>query len=99
MAHRKNIEYWLEADCTSWQNKVKLELIDSDCSSYAWHVTHQNTVYEITYSDIGEITLSSLPAKYWPGSYIREIYFGDNSEQSYRHMMSLLADNLTDTCC
>jgi hypothetical protein len=96
MAHRKNIEYWLEADCTSWNNSVKLELIDSDCSSYAWHITHQNTVYEITYSDIGEIALSALPSKYWPGSEIREIYVGDNSEKSYRTMISMLSDNFTD---
>jgi hypothetical protein len=95
MTHRKHIEYWLESDCASWNN-VKLQLIDSDCSSYAWHVTHQNTIYEITYSDIGQITLSALPAKYWPGSYIREIYLGDNSEYSYQTMIALLSDNFVD---
>lgn len=95
MAHRKNIEYWLESDCDSWSN-VELQLIDSDCGSYAWHITCQHTVYEITYSDIGQITLSALPKKYWPGSNIREIYLGDNSEQSYRTMIELLADNFVD---
>jgi hypothetical protein len=97
MAHRKKIESWLESNCEVWGNEIKLELVDSDCISYAWHLTHQNTVYEITYSDIGEITLSALPTKYWPGSFIREIYHGNNSEQSYRQMIDILSDNFTNS--
>jgi hypothetical protein len=94
LAHRKDIENWLEIDCE--QLGLDLELIDSDCASYAWHLTHQNTVYEITYSDIGEITLSALPVNCWKGSYIRDIYAGDNSSASYTQMISLLADNFVD---
>jgi hypothetical protein len=96
MAHRKNIEYLLEKHCNFWGGNVELHLVDVDSSSYAWHVACQDTVYEITYSDIGEITLSSLPSKYWPGSTIREIYHGDASEQSYNTMIGLLADNFID---
>jgi hypothetical protein len=96
MAHRKNIEFLLEKDCEFWGNNVKLHLIDVDCTSYAWHVICQNTAYEITYSDIGEITLSALPTKYWPGSTVRELYHGDASEQSYGRMIALLADNFID---
>lgn len=95
MAHRKDIENWLEIDCE--QLGLDLKLIDSDCASYAWHLTHQKTVYEITYSDIGEITLSALPLNPWRGSYIRDIYAGDNSTASYAQMISLLADNFVDT--
>jgi hypothetical protein len=96
MAHRKNIESLLEKDCEFWGDPVKLHLIDVDCTSYAWHVICQNTAYEITYSDIGEITLSALPTKYWSSSTIRELYHGDASEQSYRSMIALLADNFVD---
>jgi hypothetical protein len=53
-------------------------------------------VYEITYSDIGEITLSALPSNPWRGSYIRDIYAGDNSTASYAQMIGLLADNFVD---
>jgi hypothetical protein len=96
MAHRKNIEFLLEKDCEFWGNNVELRLIDVDNSSYAWHVICQNTAYEITYSDIGEITLSALPSKYWPGSTIRELYHGNATETSYRTMIGLLADNFVD---
>jgi hypothetical protein len=96
MAHRKKIESWLENDCKRWGDNIRIYLIDVDCSSYAWHIKHQNTVYEVTYDDIGVITLSSLPSKYWPGSFIREIYQGDNSEKSYREMIGLLSDNFTN---
>ena len=96
MAHRKNIEFLLEKDCEFWGNNVELHLVDVDCSSYAWHVIYQHTAYEITYSDIGEITLSALPSKYWPGSTTRELYQGDASETSYRRMIKLLSDNLQD---
>ena len=96
MAHRKNIEFLLEKDCEFWGDNVKLHLIDVDCTSYAWHVIFQNTAYEITYSDIGEITLSALPSRYWPSSTTRELYHGDASEQSYQSMIALLADNFVD---
>lgn len=96
MAHRKNIEFLLEKDCEFWGDNVELHLIDVDSSSYAWHVICQNTAYEITYSDIGEITLSALPSKYWPGSTTRELYQGDASETSYRRMIDILADNFTE---
>jgi hypothetical protein len=96
MAHRKNIESLLEKDCKFWGDNVELHLIDVDCSSYAWHVICQNTAYEITYSDIGEITLSALPSKYWPGSTVREIYHGDSSVQSYQAMIGTLSDNFVD---
>jgi hypothetical protein len=97
MAHRKNIEFLLEKDCEFWGDNVKLHLVDVDCISYAWHVICQNTAYEITYGDIGEITLSALPSRYWPGSTVRELYHGDASEQSYGRMIGLLADNFVDT--
>jgi len=97
MAHRKNIEFLLEKDCDFWGDNVELRLVDVDSSSYAWHVICQNTSYEITYSDIGEITLSALPSKYWPGSTTREIYHGDASVQSYQTMIELLSDNFVDT--
>jgi hypothetical protein len=97
MAYRKKIESWLENDCKSWGDNVRIYLVDADCCNYAWHVEHQNTVYEITYRDIGEITLSSLSSKYWPGSFIREIYHGDNSKQSYQAMIGLLSDNFSNT--
>ena len=96
MAHRKNIEFLLEKDCEFWGDNVKLHLVDVDCTSYAWHVICQNTAYEITYSDIGEITLSALPSRYWPGSTVRELYHGDASEQSYVRMIERLADNFVD---
>jgi len=96
MAHRKNIEFWLEKDCDFWGDNVKLYLLDVDCNSYAWHVICQNTAYEITYSDIGEITLSALPSRYWHGSTTRELYHGDSSEISYRRIIDILADNFTE---
>jgi hypothetical protein len=96
MAHRKNIEFLLEKDCEFWGDPVELHLVDVDCSSYAWHVICQNTAYEITYSDIGEITLSALPSKYWPGSTVRELYHGDASETSYKRMIDILSDNFVD---
>jgi hypothetical protein len=96
MAHRKRIENWLETTCKHWGDEVELQLIHVDNDSYVWHLIHQNNVYEITYGDIGEITLSSLPSKYWPGSFIREIYSGDNSVESYNKMMAVLTDNFVD---
>jgi hypothetical protein len=91
MAYRKKVENWLERDCEFWG--VDVELIDSSCTRYVWHITCQNTVYEISYSDKGELAMNSLPAKIYPKTEIREIYVGDNSEISYRKMISLLSDN------
>ena len=96
MAHRKNIEFWLEKDCETWSNCVQMYLLDVDPTSYTWHIINQNTVYEIYYSDSGVISLSALPSKCWPGSRSREIYSGDNSQSSYQHMIGLLADNFVD---
>lgn len=97
MAYRKKIEYWLEKDCKFWGNKISLELIEAKSTEYTWHLKHKHTIYEITYSDIGEITLSALPLKYWPGSFIRDIYQGNNSRQSYNSMISLLQDNFVNS--
>ena len=96
MAYRKKIENWLETDRKHWGSSVEFYMIDADCANFVWHIEHQNTVYDITYSDLGHITLSALPSKYWPGSFIRDIYHGDNSEASYRTMIGLLADNFVD---
>jgi hypothetical protein len=93
MAHRKNIETWLEQDTEDWAD---LKLLESKCTSYRWQLTVGTTDYEINYSDLGYITLSSLPCTASNLSEIREIYQGDASEQSYRSMIGLLADNLTD---
>jgi hypothetical protein len=73
-----------------------LRLMVADSSEYVWHLTHQHTVYEITYSDIGTISLSSNLEKYWPGSFIRDIYHGDHSRASYNKMIALLSDNFVD---
>jgi hypothetical protein len=94
MAYRKKIELWLEDDAAYWAD---LKLIESDCTSYRWQLTIGATDYEINYSDIGYITLSSLPSAGSNLSEIREIYQGDSSEQSYRNMIELLADNLIDS--
>ena len=94
MAHRKNIETWLEQDTADWAD---LKLLESKCTSYRWQLTVGATDYEINYSDLGYITLSSLPCTASNLSEIREIYQGDASEQSYRSMIGLLADNLTDS--
>jgi hypothetical protein len=96
MAYRKHFESWLETDVRSWGKNVEFYLVDSDCSNFAWHLRHGNDVYEITYSDLGEISLSSLPKKHWPSSFIREIYSGDHSRNSYQSMMTILADNISD---
>lgn len=96
MAHRKRVEKWLEDDCRFWSNNISAYLLDADCSGYIWHIVHQNTVYEVNYSDAGQITLTSIPSKHWPSSAVREIYAGDNSKQSYRKMINLLADNFVD---
>ena len=96
MAHRKHIEALVESAGAFWGKSAQIALIDVDCSSYTWHVTAQNTVYEIYYSDSGVISLTALPSKLWPGSESREIYSGTNSEASYQQMISLLADNFTD---
>jgi hypothetical protein len=93
MAYRKNIETWLGQDTADWAD---LKLIESNCTSYRWQLRVATTDYEINYSDLGYITLSSLPCTASNLSEIREIYQGDASEQSYRSMISLLADNLTD---
>jgi hypothetical protein len=96
MAHRKHIQALVEFAGDLWANSARFELIDVDSTSYTWHVTNQNTVYEIYYSDSGVISLSALPSKCWPGSRSREIYSGDNSESSYQYMIGLLADNFVD---
>jgi hypothetical protein len=96
MAYRKRVEKWLEDDCKFWSKNIRLYLSDVDCNSYAWHIVHRNTIYEVTYSDLGHITLTASPAKHWPSSFVREIYAGDNSKQSYRTMINLLADNFVD---
>ncbi len=97
MAYRKNVQSWLEKDCKFWNNKIDLYLIKSSSTDFVWHLRHKNSVYEITYSDIGEITLSEFPEKYWPGSIIRDIYSGDNSKKSYNIMIELLQDNLVNS--
>ena len=94
MAYRKKIESWLEQDVDHWTD---LKLLESNGSSYRWQLTIGTTDYEINYSDLGYITLSSLPCTASNLSEIREIYQGDASEQSYRSMIGLLADNLTDS--
>ena len=94
MAYRKNIESWLEKDTEDWAD---LKLLESNSTSYRWQLTISTTDYEINYSDLGYITLSSLPCTASNLSEIREIYQGDASEQSYRSMIELLADNLTDS--
>jgi hypothetical protein len=96
MAYRKHFENWLESDVSCWGTNVEFNLIDSDCHNFTWHLNYQDSVYEISYSDCGQIALTALPKKYWPGSYIREIYVGDNSKTSYNAMMSLLSENITD---
>jgi hypothetical protein len=96
MAHRKHIQALVEFAGDLWAKSARFELIDVDSTSYTWHVTNQNTVYEIYYSDSGVISLSALPSKCWPGSRSREIYSGDNSESSYQYMIGLLADNFVD---
>ena len=96
MTHRKHIEALVESAGDLWAKLARFELIYVDSASYTWHVTNQNTVYEIYYSDSGIISLTALPSKCWPGSRSREIYSGDNSESSYQHMIGLLADNLID---
>jgi hypothetical protein len=93
MAHRKNIETWLGQDTADWAD---LKLLESKCTSYRWQLTINATDYEINYSDLGYITLSSLPCSASNLSEIREIYQGDASEQSYRSMIGLLSDNLID---
>jgi hypothetical protein len=93
MAYRKNIETWLEQDTADWAD---LKLIESNCTSYRWQLTINFTDYEINYSDLGYITLSSLPCSASIQSEVREIYQGDASEQSYRSMIGLLSDNLID---
>lgn len=95
MAHRKDIEYWLEKDCNGWEN-VRLELINADSNSYLWHLTTDVTQYEINFNSLGYITLSSLPSAGYLISEVREIYQGDVSVQSYQTMISLLADNFVD---
>ena len=93
MAYRKNIESWLEKDTEDWAD---LKLLESNSTSYRWQLTINATDYEINYSDLGYITLSSLPCSASNLSEIREIYQGDASEQSYRSMIGLLSDNLID---
>jgi len=93
MAYRKHFEQQLETDIAYWGNTVEFYMVDSDCANFACHLVHQNNIYEITYSDLGQITLSEFPKKHWPNSTIREIYVGDHSAPSYQCMLSLLADN------
>jgi hypothetical protein len=96
MAYRKQVEKWLEDDCRFWSKNIRPYLSDASCSSYTWHIVHRNTIYEVNYSDTGHITLTSTPSKHWPSSLVREIYAGDNSKQSYRTMINLLANNFVD---
>jgi hypothetical protein len=95
MAHRKNIEYQLEKACEFWGDTVKLTLVNSNCVDYVWNLEHDNTVYEITYSDSGEIAVNALSNKSWPKSQIREVYVGDNSQSSYQNMISALSNNFS----
>jgi hypothetical protein len=95
MAHRKKFENWLETDCRHWP-AAELRLIESNCTDYRWELTVNSTQYEISYSDCGYITLSSLPKRAFYTSEVREIYQGDVSEQSYRTMLSVLSDNFVD---
>ena len=96
MTNRKNIEHWLETDCNAW-NDTRLNLISSNSLEYRWHLTTMGTEYEIEYSDLGYIALSSLPCSGYLTSEVREIYQGDTSEQSYRSMISILADNFSNS--
>jgi len=96
MAHRKNIEYWLEKDVAHWGSNVEFYMVDSDCANFAWHLVHQNNIYEIIYSDVGQLMVSEFPNKCWPASTIREIYDGNSSEQSYRDMIGILADTFSN---
>ena len=91
MAHRKNIENWLEKDCKFWG--IDLTLVNATCTDYVWHLTHQNTTYEITYNDYGQLAVNALPSKIWPKNEIREIYVGD----SYQTMIGVLSDNFSNT--
>lgn len=96
MAYRKKIENWLENDCKFWDPYIKLELVDSNCSGYVWHLYYQNNIFEITYNDISKITLRSFPKRKWAGSNIREIYVGDGSMQSFLEMIEHLQNNLIE---
>jgi hypothetical protein len=96
MTHRKNIEHWLEADCNAWDG-ARLNLILSNNLEYRWHLTVADTEYEIEYNDLGYIALSSLPCSGYMTSEVREIYQGDTSEQSYRSMIGILADNFSNS--
>jgi predicted secreted protein len=95
MSHRKKIEYRLENDCKNCFES-HLELIESSISGYRWKLTIDRTDYEINYSDLGYIALSSLPLGGYSTSEIREVYHGDNSESSYQRMIDILSDNLLD---
>jgi hypothetical protein len=95
MAHRKKIESWLEEDCNQIVGSTP-RLLESNSTGYRWKLTVDSTEYEINYSDLGYITLSSLPKHGYITSEVREIYQGNTSEQSYRRMVELLTDNLVD---
>jgi hypothetical protein len=95
MAYRKKIESWLEKDCDQIVG-FKPRLLESNSTGYLWQLTVDSTEFEIKYSDLGYITLSSLPKQGYITTEVREIYQGNASEQSYRRMIELLTDNLVD---
>lgn len=94
MSRRKHIESQLATACRYWGAIVKVELIDARCTEYCWQLTHEQTVYEVTCSDAGDLVLISTSNKY--PSRIREIYAGDNTDISYQIMIGRLVDNFTD---
>jgi hypothetical protein len=95
MTHRKKIESFLEQDCKKITNLTP-RLVESTTTGYTWQVSVDTTDYEITYSDLGFIILSSLPKSGQLISEVREIYQGDASEESYSRMINMLCDNLLD---
>lgn len=94
MTYRKKIESLVQNDCMFWKNHISIELICSSCHSYVWEIVHEKNVYEITYSDNGD--LSMISTKLNSPSEIRELHFGNNSIESYNKMINILCDNFTD---
>lgn len=92
MAHRKKIQELLENHCQHWN--LDLQLIEARRQDFVWHLEHQSSIYEISYTDAGQLSLNCWPQRPWPSSLLRDIYDGDNSVASCEHMLSLLADNL-----
>lgn len=95
MAYRKKVETWLESNCRFWGHQVKLDLVDSDCTSYVWHLVQGKTRYAITYSDLGELSLSATSTRHATLDSVRHIYQGDSSEASFSELTRLLSDNFT----